>query len=325
MIPRRLHYYRRVAAAYGLGKRSQLTFWHEIPELNANARCDALGEYYMLFRQKADYPGPFDAHGVPMLNYHGTIGIQYNPIAVAQYGLANYNQYIRTGDLGRRSKFICVADWLVANLENNAAGLKVWNHHFDWDYRTPLKAPWYSGLAQGQGISVLVRAYRETGQNQYADAAGAALEAFSLTAERGGVMFMDAHGDNWIEEYVVSPPTHILNGFIWASWGLYDYFLFNGSEFAKQRFDEVTKTLERNLGLYDVGFWSLYELSGTWLHMIASPFYHALHVVQLQIMYQLTGQEIFQHYSRTWDKYRRNRWRRMYALSYKAIFKLCYY
>ena len=35
-------------------------------------------------------------------------------------------------------------------------------HHFDFEYRDTLKSPWYSGLAQGQGLSVLVRAYIET-------------------------------------------------------------------------------------------------------------------------------------------------------------------
>lgn len=325
MILRRFHYYRRILAAYGLRKPSQLTFWHEKPELNEHVSPDKLGEYYMVFGDKADYPGPFDDHHVPLLNYHGIIGLQYNPIAIAQYGLANYNQYIRTGDPQRKFNFLHVADWLVENLEENSAGFSVWQHHFDWDYRTTLRAPWYSGLAQGQGISLLVRACSETGETRYADAARSAFEPFLHSVEDGGIIFFDSTGDCWIEEYVVSPPTHILNGFIWASWGLYDYFLLSGDIVAKTRFAEVTQTLEKNLSRYDVGFWSLYELSGTWLHMVASPFYHSLHVVQLEAMYRLTSRPMFREYSRKWDRYRQDRWRRMYALSYKAIFKLCYY
>ena len=32
-------------------------------------------------------------NGIPLLNYHGIIGKQYNPIAIAQYGLGNLNFY----------------------------------------------------------------------------------------------------------------------------------------------------------------------------------------------------------------------------------------
>jgi len=324
-IRRRIMYYRRIVSAYGLHKPSQLTFWHEVPQINDHFEPLSLGEYYMTFRTKADYPGPFDADGIPKLNYHGAIGLQYNPIAIAQFGLANYNLYRRSGDSDRKSKFLRAANWLVSNLEKNAAGRKVWHHHFDWEYRTLLRAPWYSALAQGQGLSLLVRASSETGDSRYTEAAQAALEVFFYSVDDGGVVFVDEAGDPWLEEYVVSPPTHILNGFIWASWGLHDYVLFSGDARVEKRLREVTGTLVRNLARYDVGFWSLYELSGTRLHMVASPFYHALHVVQLEIMTRLTGEAIFREYSQKWERYQHDRWRRAYALSYKAVFKLCYY
>jgi hypothetical protein len=166
-------------------RKSQLTFWHEVPEVNEGFKREELGEYYMPFTAKADYSRQYDPDGIPLLNYHGVIGLQYNPIAIAQYGLGNYNLFRRTGSPERRLKFLAVADWLVAALDKNPAGLWVWNHHFDWEYRTPLTAPWYSALAQGQGISLLVRAYRETAEGIYATAAQQAFESF-LTAVDGG-------------------------------------------------------------------------------------------------------------------------------------------
>ena len=71
--------------------------------MNPAAQVNALGEYYMTFAEKAGYAGPHDDRGVPMLNYHGQIGVQYNPIAVAQWGLGNFNQF-RRGDQGAREK-----------------------------------------------------------------------------------------------------------------------------------------------------------------------------------------------------------------------------
>ena len=321
----RLHYYRRIFSAYLLPRKSQLTFWHEIPEVNPSASLTSLGEYYMPFSGKADYPGLHDLAGIPMLDYHGKIGAQYNPIAIAQWGLGNYNLYLRSQDLARKRKFLLASDWLGSHLEQNHAGLWVWNHHFDWEYRDTLKAPWYSGLAQGQGISLLVRAHHETKDPAYLDSAARAFAAFLKSTTQGGVLFTDGDGNRWFEEYIVSPPTHILNGFIWALWGVYDYFLATEDKSARALFDAGVQTLRANLHRYDLGFWSLYEQSGTRLPMVASAFYHQLHIVQLEVMHRLTGDEIFSRYSQRWAGYARSRGKRTRALCYKCAFKLCYY
>jgi heparosan-N-sulfate-glucuronate 5-epimerase len=283
----------------------------------------------MLFTEKADYSGHHDSAGIPLLNYHGKIGLQYNPIAIAQWGLGNYNLFCQGRSEGgsdrRKRKFLAASDWLCAHLELNSLGSWVWNHHFDWEYRSPLKAPWYSALAQGQAISLLVRAYRETGTAAYLVAAERAFTSFLKSTNEGGVTFTDDRGNLWFEEYIVSPPTHILNGFIWAAWGVYDYSLATESSVARNLFAEAVRTLRANLGRYDLGFWSLYEQSGTLLPMVASPFYHRLHVVQLRVMHRLTGDEIFARYADKWEAYVRSRAKRTRALCYKSAFKLGYY
>ena len=320
-----LSYYRRIASAYLLGGQSHLTFWHEPPEENLNASGNDLGEYYMLFTEKANYKGVYDSTGIPQLDYRGKIGRQYNPIAIAQYGLGNYNLFRRTGNAECSNKFLQVADWLVGHLEQNQQGLAVWNHNFDWEYRDTLRAPWYSALAQGQGISVLVRAHKQSGDPRYLDAAQQALASFFKPVAEGGVTFTDEQGDIWFEEYIVSPPTHILNGFIWAAWGIYDYFLATRDHSTQDLFARAAGTLTRNLDRYDLGFWSLYEQSGTRLPMVASPFYHQLHVVQLRAMHRLTGEETFARVADRWEGYGRSRSKRTRALCYKSAFKLCYY
>jgi len=320
-----LSYYRRIFSAYLLGGKSQLTFWHETPAQNPKSSVTELDEYYMLFAEKADYQGAYDESGIPQLDYRGKIGTQYNPIAIAQYGLGNYNLWRRTQDPARRKKFFLIADWLASHLEQNPQGLSVWNHHFDWEYRDTLKAPWYSALAQGQGISVLVRAHKESGELKYLNAAHRALACFYQSTAKGGVAFTDERGDLWFEEYIVSPPTHILNGFIWATWGVYDYFLATGDGSARQLFERAVQTLLHNLNRYDLGFWSLYEQSGTRLPMVASNFYHRLHIVQLRVMHRITGEEEFARVADRWEAYTRSRANRTRALFYKSAFKLCYY
>lgn len=305
--------------------RSQLTFWHDHPEINPQSSFAEIGEYYMPFFQKAHYPGHHDKDGIPMLDYHGQIGRQYNPIAVAQWGLGNYNLLRRTGNQLCRDKFLAAAEWLRTELHPNLFGVPVWNHLFDWEYRSRLISPWYSGLAQGQGISLLVRAYNETLEPKYLNAAESAFRSFQKETYEGGVCFTDADGDLWFEEYIVSPPTHILNGFLWAVWGVYDYFLATGDSAAKSLFARAIETLHKNLHRYDLGFWSLYEQSGTRLPMIASPFYHRLHIVQLRITASMTGDQLFAQYADKWESYMQSRTKRTRALCLKGAFKLCYY
>jgi heparosan-N-sulfate-glucuronate 5-epimerase len=321
----RLQYYRRIFSAYLVPGKSHLTFWHETPEANTAVTTHHLGEYYMPFAEKADYPGHYDSAGIPMLNYHGRIGLQYNPIAIAQWGLGNYNLFCHTQSDERKKKFLAASDWLCTRLELNSHGSWVWNHHFDWEYRSRLKAPWYSALAQGQGISLLVRAYRETGAAAYLEGAERAFASFLKSTEEGGVTFIDDRGNLWFEEYLVSPPTHILNGFIWAAWGVYDYFLLTQRDADRDLFSQAVLTLRANLDRYDLGFWSLYEQSGTLFPMVASPFYHRLHVIQLRVMHRLTGDEIFARFADKWEAYACNPAKRACALVYKSAFKLCYY
>lgn len=322
----RSDHYLRLLSAYILRRPSHLDFWYELPEVNPRAVTDRLGEYYLLYQQKARYAGPWDPSGIPLLNYRGRIGLQYNPIAIAQFGLAHFNRSEQTHDPESYRRFLLAANWLADHLEQTRVGVEVWNHHFEWPYRLPLRPPWASALSQGQGISLLVRAAWRTGEARYLDGAQRALNAFERSVAEGGVAFRDRDGDYWLEEYLVDPPTHILNGAIAASWGLFDYWLSSQEGRAKVLFDQAIGTLRRNLHRYDIGFWSLYELpNGAGARMPASLMYHRLHIAQLQILFQMTSDPLFAQMADRWKRYLANLWCRMRAGCEKVIFKLLFY
>ncbi len=214
---------------------------------------------------------------------------------------------------------------MVENLKSDRFGLKVWFHYFNWNYFRPLDSPWFSALAQGQGISLLSRAYLETKNEKYLQIASDAFSAFLEDISRGGVSYRDEENNLWLEEYIVYPPTHILNGFIWACWGVRDYWLLTKDKLAENIYQECLKTLEKNLKKFDIGFWSLYDLAPTKLKSLASLFYHSLHIVQLKIMYLITKNSLFYNYALKWGKYKKNWLYRNSALIYKAIFKILYY
>lgn len=322
---KRFRYYRRIIPAYLKLGASHLDFWHEKPTINTKCNFSYLGPYYMNFEDKANYSGYFNGQGIPLLDYRGSIGKQYNPIAIAQYGLACLNKHLNVKEKQWLGKAIVQADWLVENLKENTRGIPVWEHHFDWEYREILKAPWYSGLAQGNGISLLCRIAKETGDQKYYEAAEKAYISLTKTIEEGGVIYIDDKGDPWIEEVIVIPPTHILNGFLWALWGVWDYYLLTGEQEIKDDFEKFVKTLEKNIHRYDTGYWSLYELSGLRLRMVASPFYHALHCVQLRITADMTGKDIFLEFARKWEEYSKKLINRNRALVEKILFKLIHY
>lgn len=321
----RFLYWRRIFSAYVTGGTSHLSFWHEIPESSGVKDFSVLGPYYMTFHGKASYSGPFDINGIPLLDYRGHIGKQYNPIAIAQYGLANYNRYKMHGESRCRDIFINQADWLSGKQELNDRGVPVWMHHFDWEYREKLKAPWYSALAQGSGLSLLSRAYAETAKQVYMEAAKKAFFSLQTDVLDGGVLYRDDIGMIWLEESIVAPPTHILNGFIWALWGVHDYYIVSRDPRAKEIYAQAVQTLTAHVRDYDTGFWSLYELSGTFMPMLASGYYHALHIVQLEILRDMTGIEAFGLIADKWRSYSRRAFNRWLAFVGKVIFKLLYY
>jgi hypothetical protein len=317
----RLEYLTRVLQVYARPASGPLSFWHEAPEVNDARRRDAR-QYFMRFGRKADYAGPFDAAGIPLLDYRGRIGRQYNPIAIAHYGLARFNRWCERGDSVDRTAWLAVSRWLVANLQPNAHGVPVWFHHFDWPYREMLKAPWYSGLAQGNGVSMLVRAAVETRDGMFADAAHRAFQSFGLPVSQGGVLVTDPRGDVWIEEYLVDPPSHILNGFIWALWGVHDYAQWSRHTTATALWDAGVRTLVSRLDDFDTGWWSLYEAPIDGRQMLASLYYHRLHVVQLRVLHELTKNAAFAAYAARFDEYARRPLSRARAFTEKAWFKL---
>ncbi|MGC1453532.1 MAG: D-glucuronyl C5-epimerase family protein [Candidatus Sulfotelmatobacter sp.] len=185
-----------------------------------------------------------------------------------------------------------------------------------------------SDLAAGRQLPPCLAApvaHKESRDVRYLDAAKLALAGFYYPIEESGVAFTDESGDLWFEEYIVSPPKHILNGFIWAAWGIYDYFLATEHPSAQELFARAVRTLLHNLERYDLGFWSLYEQSGTRLPMVASSFYHRLHIVQLRVMHRLTREDTFARVADRWESYARRRSNRVRALCYKSAFKLRYY
>ena len=322
---KRLAYFRRIFKVYFTRDKGYLSFWHELPAVSTDIKSDIIGPYYMTFADKVAYEGPKDNEGVILFDYFFDIGRQYNPLAVAQYGLGHYNLYLKTKNRENFEIAKKQANWLVKNLESNNYGFYVWKHKFRWHYKEYLEPGWYSAHSQGTGISLLARLYKETGDNIYLETAKKAFLSLDTVINEGGVKFIDTDGNVWLEEYIINSPTHILNGFLWALWGVWDYYLLTKEDRAFNLFNTCVQTLKKNLFSYDIGFWSLYDLSKQNFKMIASHFYHRLHIVQLRATFIISGENIFNDYSDKFTVYSKNKFYVFFALVYKAVFKIFYF
>ena len=118
-------------------------------------------------------------------------------------------------------------------------------------------------------------------------------------------------------EYTFKPL--VLNGWIFSLWGLYDYYKFTGDEETHKKLSMTLDSLKKMLQIFDRGYWSSYEESGK---LIASPFYHNLHISQLKVMYKLFGDEIYNEYAKKWESYAKSYWKPKIAFAVKAFQKI---
>lgn len=294
-------------------------YWHPDMNANPNVRPGKLGFYPVDMSAKADYPGIFDAELIPLVQMGEEH--RYLPVTIAQYALGNYDRYMAQGGPDYLTVLLRCADWLSENLRENR-NVWGWLNDFDKDSYA-LSKPWLSALGQGQALSVLARAYLETGEEKYRQTATRALEAFFVPVTQGGLV-AKYEGDDFYEEYPSAIPSLVLNGFIFALWGLYDWYLASSDQSAYERYTAGLETLKRIAVKYQVQglTWSRYDLYPYRVANIASIFYHKLHIQQLLAITRLTGDPCYAELAGKWMKRKNNPLVYFLATFWKVMHKL---
>jgi len=310
----------QMAKAYTGMIMGKTDYWHPDMNMNNSLNPECVAKYPVDMSAKAEYAGAFDEDQIPLVEIDGHLS--HLSVTIAQYALGNYDEYIRTQNYKYLKRFLGAADWLVTNLVEYRSGQWGWiNDHDKMVYN--LKKPWLSALSQGQALSVLVRAYQETKDELYRDTGQKALRAFNVPVAEGG-MLAKWQGLDYFEEYPAETPTFVLNGFIFALWGLWEFYLVTKSTEAKAYYESGLKTLEHSLKDYQIPYlnWSRYDLYPFKVTDIASIFYHKLHIQQLRAMALLTGNEMFNQQAEIWEKARNSSVRYVLATGYKIVHKL---
>lgn len=261
--------------------------------------------YYNDLTEKVTKDSNFNSIEIPKIKIETGEDIFFS-IAIFQYGLGAYDLFLLENKSLFLEKFRICLEWAYNNQEKNGA----WETFKFKDDKFP-----YSAMAQGEGISLLLRGYLEFNDEKYLIAAKKAVEYLITPIENCGTTKY-INDQVFFQEYVNKPT--VLNGWIFSLFGVYDYLKIIEDDKIKNIYKKSIDTLVACINNFDNGYWTKYDLD----NMIASPFYHKLHISQMEVMYEITEQSIFKEYAEKWTYYQNNWINRKRAFIIKAYQKL---
>ena len=242
-------------------------------------------------------------------------------VRVHQWGLGAYERYLAGEGEQWLQNAIDVGEYALEQQVRGGARDGLWLNRLPYTKTFQLPAGWPSAMAQGEGASLLTRLHLATGEERWADAARRAVAAMALPSSDGGVQ-ASLGGGAWPEEYPTDPPSYVLNGGIFALWGLYDVGAGLADEGVTREFEQGADTLAANLHRWDTGYWSRYDLFPHPVMNVASSFYHALHTSQLESLQVIAPRPEFAATARRFANYAARRPNTMRAFARKALFRL---
>lgn len=247
---------------------------------------DKVEGYYNNLKHKVNWGLGFDINGIPLVEDSEGNKL-YFTITIAQYGLGCYDKYLESKEKKYLENFFLVADYLM-NTQDEMGG---------YDVSKSLGCK-YSSMAQGESVSVLLRAYLKTKQECYLQKAKHAYECMVRPLNKLGTQRIK-NGSIYYEEFATEgAEATVLNGWIFSIFGLIDYFKIVQNKETEKLLKESIKSLYENIEYYDVDGWSYYSLD----KKIASPFYHKLHINQLKVLNDLYPDFRCEKIIQKWEK-----------------------
>ncbi|GAA3787885.1 hypothetical protein GCM10022206_29630 [Streptomyces chiangmaiensis] len=267
--------------------------WRNRPTAWANVNLSS-GTYHL------------NADGVYM--YYAKDGNVYDhPVGQIQFGLCCVTSYRVETDPTRKAHFLkrarAQADRLIAKrVETRGAWYFPYPFNFTHAEHSGIayKAPWYSGMAQGEAISLFAQlaglkdGLTDDERAIYRAAADGAFASL-LRGDNAApwVVNKNRAGYLWIQEYPFATPgtgDYTYNGMIFAMFGIWDYFQLTGNELAAQLYDGACTTIARYFSLVRNPRWFSYYCQ---THRIPAHTYHHHHIALWQQMHWHTGSPVF--------------------------------
>jgi len=285
-------------------RRTFPTRWHVRGDYRLyDERRRNLSAYYVVWSKSDDVLGedwdrrPVDRAGVLL-----TMAGAWQPLDILRFGLQCHADWVRSGDPADRQRFLAQADWAAAAQTEFRGIPGVYAIPQGWK-RYACEPGFRSAMAQGLAISLLLRAYQATGTPAYLERAVSASSSYFYEIRDGGVTWRGADGGVVFEGAAALPPSHILHGWIYAIWGLFELCLLVDDARTKTLCAESLATLRTYLPHYDGEAWSYYSLlaAPNGFRPYATLEYHAFHIAQLHVLASMTGDDYFASTALRWQ------------------------
>lgn len=242
----------------------------------------------------------FGADGIPVTDYHWTrqIGIpagRYkNPGRIALYALEGcFVPWLDSGSPALLDDFRCQLNWLRDH--QGPTG----EYTYDFEHRRFGKqAGWISAWAQGLAVSALIRGYLLFGEPALLASAKRAADPMLRRVQEGGVLWVDEDGW-WLEEVPEDPPSHILNGFVTAWYGLVDLEAVSSDPTISAVRSACAETLRRHAPRFGEDGVLQYDLKR---RARATLGYPRLQIEQMRSLAFLTGVPEFAYLADDWER-----------------------
>jgi len=294
---------------YWLKMLAGKSYHHKPQNLGKVFEPNKLRGYFNDLTGKILWTGEVGADGVPVNTLSNGRKFQF-PISITQKALGHWDQWLMKKDEKDKREFLTLCNWLLEH-QDESGGWDTWQAYLGLQYSK------YSAMTQGQGLSVLSRALKLTNDSRFRQAAEKAFDLFLIGAEEGGVTYFE--GDAvFLEEAPSQPRNTVLNGWIFALFGLYDYNLAVDQARVGDIFEQSIDTLAQHLAGYDSGYWSYYDSQ----KRLSSYFYHRLHISQIKALSLISENPVFEEYHQRWMDFEDKFINRTRAFVVKAFQKL---
>lgn len=226
---------------------------------------------------------------------------QDHPVYLVQYALAALGGHQRTGEDAYLERALVNARRLAELSEPDGNGALWFPYHFPHRYYdVTMPVPWWSSMGQGQPLSLFSRLARLQPDSEWRRLADLTFRTFDSWRALGRpwITTMDANGYLWFEEYAADvEPLLVVNGHIFAIYGLYDYATLTADAHAIDYFDGGATTVLHYVDTFRVpGGVSYYCVREGYCQRPEwqNASYHPIHIQQLAMLAQMTGDAAFE-------------------------------
>jgi len=286
--------YHKISDIYHMAK----DFYRIISGTDYFHRPDLIGRYFIDsksyftdFTEKANWLGDM-SENIPLLSIPSLSKKYSHPGMILQYGLGNMEMYFLTGDMNYKENVRAVAKWLYTHIERDGSF-----NNLMQELNSDKNVKYFSNnsaMTQGIALSFLIRTLKygllEQSQYDFRYLIERIYQNLKHPIEHGGGTFY-INDEVYLCEYCRQDEYIVLNGWIFAIFGLYDYCMEFEDFDAKEYLRNTINTLASCINSFIVpdSNWSYYDNK----KRICSPPYHLTSINQVDILSRLTGHKVF--------------------------------